>query len=89
MGLVLVWLIVILYFCLIGLGAFRTHRRFQRVGKRTLGLLLAGLIVLIGLALAVFVAKLISDYLDRTLMLFGDAKAFVSELVKELQASCK
>jgi NAD(P) transhydrogenase subunit beta len=28
-------------------------------------------------------------YLNNTQMLFGDAKAFVSELVKELQASCK
>jgi len=25
-------------------------------------------------------------YIDRTLMLFGDAKAFVTELVKEVQA---
>jgi H+-translocating NAD(P) transhydrogenase subunit beta len=25
-------------------------------------------------------------YLDRTLMLFGDAKSFVSELVKEIQS---
>ena len=61
------WLVIMPYSLLVSLSAFWINRYFRRVGERKLSFLVTGVVLLVGVAIAVLVAGFIKDYVEHTL----------------------